>query len=226
MGLLIIILLFVAACTTTEISSDRTTETTPATLQQFLDAGCLKRGDFLECENTEFVSKFKCATSTLLVEDEGDVFGFPIIHCPAGVSQNGLSAEEKKSYFKCSGGLFVTCASYLTYKDDQFIPIKNKAEFLSLSGPIDGQEKALLLVLLAEEGSKNLVVDHLSFKGEVKREGGNYLVTVYAPDQTFGCYDTIQYESIQYEVTPAGDVVERNREVVYTKELEYTICVD
>jgi hypothetical protein len=63
-------------------------------------------------------------------------------------------------------------------------------------------------------------------KKNVEVVGQNFLVTVYAEDRVFGCYDEINYEAIKYEVASDGDITEKSREVVYNKQLDAYICVD
>ncbi len=195
-------------------------------LQPFLDAGCQQGNTseyVLKCQDTELISTFDCLPN-LYVREEGGAFGIFLATCFTRATQ--MPIEKQKEYFSCDGGFFYSCKSYISWKNGQFIQIKNKKELAPLVSPINTTEEAMNYVLLVEDGTQNITLNETLFEQRTKKIEDTFLVTIYAPDRTYGCFDTIHYEAIQYEVAANGDITERNRTVVYTRKLPGMICAD
>lgn len=233
-ALFLLTALFLIGCTAVEKPpATPPTNVEKVSLQPFFDAGCSETGStYIKCTDIEFIKEFNCLDSSLSVPKNGKNLGLPLVRCNSPTwswpqDEQLISPEEQEKYFECGGGLSQTCKSYITYKDNKFIQIKNKEELLPHIGVIDTEDKALALVLLSEGGSEELIVNEKKMRGRnVEVVGQNFLVTVYAPDRIFGCFDEINHEAIKYDVTSEGDITERSREIVYNEQLEYDICVD
>jgi len=203
-----------------------------SSVDPFLDAGCINDGqNYITCKDTKITKDFGCLDSLYLAKASLE-FGTPLYNCDIPVYSDNdvlISDAEKKEYFECGGGLLQLCKSYIFYDNNKsiFSQIKNKDAFLSFVGDINSKEKALALVLLFERGYSKLTIDNKVFNSKlVSNNDESYLVTVYNSDKSFGCYDTINYESIVYKVTPLGNITEESRKIIYSERLPYELCVD
>jgi hypothetical protein len=196
-------------------------------VQEFLDAGCTFDGEYLECTNTAIERKFGCSFGMRVRIESGNLEPpITLVQCNILAFQQNLSEQDMKNYFYCSGGLLYTCKSYVYWAGTEFAQLKNTAELAEAAGPVGSEGEAMAFVLLSKEVHQTITVDNTTFTGSSEKSGDVYLVTVYAPDRVFGCYDEVNYEEIVYEVISEGKISEKSRRIVYNDQLGYAVCVD
>ena len=224
-----ILLLVLAGCIKDDRSYNNTDiNFTQVQLKSFLDAGCVNSSyDYLDCEKTSFTSEFNCDGSTI-IRKEGAYLDpqVPLARCFTSSYGANLTEGEQETYFYCSGGLRYGCTSYIHWNGSTFVQIKNTTDFSGLITPITSEQEALYYVLLSKNvvfGVDRKILGNLNSKAE-KRDGG-FLVTTYYYNP-FGCYDSLDYYEIRYQVSQDGEIIEKDRKVVYTEALGYSICVD
>jgi hypothetical protein len=200
---------------------------TAAQLKPFLDAGCVASSyTYLDCSNASFASQFNCLSPSMQVKHEGAGLEppLPLIECL--VEGYDLNGTKTSGYFFCGGGMLRACTSYIAWEGGKFVQIKNMAGLAAKAAPISSEAEAINYVLLSKD-----VIDAVERPGlgdlaaKAEKNAGGFLVTAYHYNP-FGCYSKIDYEEVKFQVSADGRIEEKGREVVYSKDLGYAICVD
>lgn len=200
-----------------------------ADISGFVDAGCAKEGDYLNCSSINLEGRYSCAEITSPSEYlSGLSPKVPMVECTFW--KENWSSDEGIIHTGCLAPSF---NKYIALTDDGFKLIRNKEEFKQFFAPVETPEEALgFAVALTYSYPMYDITVPKNFKVFVSKIKATYVeetiegFKVHLFDYDFcGCGPHSHYV-VDYLVTKAGEVKEISRQKIFENPEEEGLCVD
>lgn len=142
---------------------------------------------------------------------------------PVGECIHQGDNPPNKAYFRQPNGLDSRYRSFVVFLEDETRLMIKQSEFREVFAPVESAEEALsyamaMTSLSAEysfdpNGKVKYLVDKIE-ETHVEETPQGYVVFLFDSDHRMGC-DTHEFFAVNVLVTPAGEVIEQSRRVIY-----------
>lgn len=194
----------------------------------FLDAGCVRSEDSLDCSASPVIERFGCFGNTLRIDETlgGLAPHVAIAECnvdarsgdAVGIVNLGCMLPQKRRYLLATGGgrfeLLDTAAAFIA----RFFPVTSPAEALGFAAALTTANPEYTIEI--HEG-RDFLVDHIETTN-IRRVRGGYRVRLFDMELC-GC-SLHPTSAVDYFVPYSGRVRAVNREQVY--RFTSFLCID
>lgn len=195
----------------------------------FVDAGCAKEGDYLNCSSINLKGRYSCDE---IISPSDSLGGLspkvPMVECTFW--KENWSSDEGIIHTGCLAPSF---NKYIALTNDGFKLIRNKEEFRQFFAPVETPEEALgFAYALTNSYPMYDITVPKNYKVFVSKIKATYAeetfdgFKVHLFDYDFcGCGPHSHY-AVDYLVTKAGEVKEISRQKIFENPEEEGLCVD
>ncbi|MDI3291485.1 hypothetical protein [Polyangium sp. 15x6] len=194
----------------------------------FLDAGCVRSDDSLDCSASSTIQQFGCFGNTLRIDEAlgGLASRVAIAECnadaregsPVGIVNLGCMLPQKRRYLLATGGgnfeLIDTAAKFI----DRFAPVTSQVEALGFAVALTTADPAYSIDI---DDGRDFLVDRIETTN-VRRVRGGFRVRLFDMELCgCGLHPT---SAVDYFVPNSGRVRVADREQVY--RFTGFVCID